>query len=92
MCQVMVHRIRVGLGSVTLNKVLLVVSGLSDPGIRNQKGEHFKSFRDGPPRVKRFLGWDVISRNSQYLTSGKPFLCLQSACSCLIEVGPQIRD
>lgn len=34
MCQVMVHRIGVGLGSVTLNKVLLVVSGLSDPGIR----------------------------------------------------------
>lgn len=59
---------------------------------RNQKGEHFKSFRDGPPEVKWFLGWDVISRNSQYLASGKPFLCLQSARSCLIEVGPQIRD
>lgn len=34
MCQVMVHLIRIGLGSVTLNKVLLVDSGLSDPGIR----------------------------------------------------------
>lgn len=34
MYQVMVHRTGVVLGSVTLNKVLLVDSGLSDPGIR----------------------------------------------------------
>lgn len=28
---------------------------------RNQKGEHFKSFRDGPPGVKWFLGWMLLA-------------------------------
>lgn len=59
MGQVMVHRTGVGLGSVTLNKVLLVDRGLFRSW--NQKGEHFKSFRDGPPGVKWFLGWMLLA-------------------------------
>lgn len=90
MCQVMVCGVGVGLGSVTLSMVLSVDSGLSYVG--NQKGEHLKASRDGPPGVKWFLGWDVINKNSQCLISGNPSFCFQCALSCQIKIGPHISD
>lgn len=79
--------VAVGLGPVTLSKVLLVDGGL--PEVGSQKGEHLKAFRDGPPGVKWFLGWDVINKNSQCLVSGNPSFCFQCALSCQIEIGPR---
>lgn len=91
MCQVIIRGVGVGLGSVTLSKVLLVDSGLSDVG--SQKGEHVKAFRDGPSGVKWFLGWGVINKNSLCLVSaGNPSFCFQCALSCQIEIEPQISD